>query len=59
MLQLVTILRSRVSGKIDDALRNYSPSVVLSSELGFSKICKTYKEFSFLKFSVPSEDDRT
>lgn len=58
MLQLVTILRSRVSGKID-ALRNYSPSVVLSSELGFSKICKTYKEFSFLKFSVPSEDDRT
>lgn len=58
MLQLVTILRSRVSGKIDDASRNYSPSVVLSSELGFSKICKTYEEFSFLKFSVPSEDDR-
>lgn len=51
MLQLVTILRSRVSRKIDHALRNFSPSVLLSSELGFSKICETDKEFSFLKFS--------
>ena len=57
MLQLVTILRSRVSRKIDDALRNSSPSVPLSSELGFSKICKTYKEF-LLKFFVSSENDR-